>query len=187
MLATVIGNFYHTSTHHALKVTGGGSNHSIGLSVLLGIIDLVVGKPFRITSDCVYYGYCELPSGAVVVYRPLWLLWKWMSFSGVCIVKVSNVYSYDTLYLSHTSKKDRMSVIPYLKIKTHPNFGRVPSVPQWVLPPLECTSTGSAAGRVLQIRDVFLKRRAVDILPNRIHLKNISTLLHHAEGELGGS
>ena len=84
-------------------------------------------------------------------------------------MKVSTVYLYDTFYLSHTSENDRILVRPSLNRKTSPNFGRVPSVPQWVVPPLECTYIGSSAGQMFQSRDELLNMWTVDWLSNSIH------------------
>ena len=60
--------FNHVSTYHALEVTRWwAADHALGLSGLLGISDLEVGKPFYIYFNCMYHGCFTLPWGAVMV------------------------------------------------------------------------------------------------------------------------
>ena len=61
-------NFNHISTYVALKVTGSwADDHVVGLSGILSISDLAVGKPLCIPFDYIYHGYCTLTRVAVVV------------------------------------------------------------------------------------------------------------------------
>ena len=54
--------------YHALEVTGGwAANHVVGILIILGTSDLVVGKDFRTPFYCVYHVYCIINTGAVVV------------------------------------------------------------------------------------------------------------------------
>ena len=76
-----------------------------------------------------------------------------------------------------------MLVRTYLKSKTGPTFGRVTSVSQWVVPPLDCMPTISSDGWMLQIRDGLLKSWTVDWFSNSIQKFKLFMPVHHVEGE----